>query len=52
LHEARRAREGVPLLQDARNLFTYLTEARAPLPNMLKKFLGRVDRYEAGDRAQ
>jgi hypothetical protein len=52
LHEARRAREGVPLLQDARNLYTYLTEARAPLPNMLKKFLGRVDRYEAGDRAQ
>lgn len=52
LHEARRAREGVALLQEARNLFTYLTEARAPLPKMLKKFFSRLDRFEAGERPQ
>lgn len=50
LHEARRTREGVTLLHEARNLYTYLTEARAPLPKMLKRFLAKLDRYEAGER--
>jgi hypothetical protein len=52
LHEARRAREGMVLVHEARNIYTYLTEARAPMPKMLKKFFGRLERYEAGDRSQ
>ena len=49
--QRQRAREGLRLLRDGKELVTYLAGARVPMPKSTRHFLARVEEYREDRRA-